>query len=128
MGKGKVQKAKAAEEVARAQVLQSENDFRRKVFTDVGQFNNQKQQCVVSRRAMLISQERYDLMVDKFRKGNASVLELNTARSECDSAKKKYVSDISSYWNYYYTLRQCTLYDFIDRRDIDVDINEMIEK
>jgi outer membrane protein TolC len=128
LGKGKVQKAKAAEEVVRAQVLQSENDFRRKVFTAVGQFNNQKQQCVVSKRAMLIAQERYELMEDKFRKGNASVLELNTARSESDSAKKKYVQDISGFWNFYYELRQCTLYDFIDRKDIDIDINEMIEK
>ena len=128
LGKGKVQKAKAAEEVVRAQVLQSENDFRRKIFTAVGQFNNQKQQCVVSKRAMLIAQERYELMEDKFRKGNASVLELNTARSESDSAKKKYVQDISGFWNFYYELRQCTLYDFIDRKDIDIDINEMIEK
>ena len=106
----------------------SENDFRRKIFTAVGQFNNQKQQCVVSKRAMLIAQERYELMEDKFRKGNASVLELNTARSESDSAKKKYVQDISGFWNFYYELRQCTLYDFIDRKDIDIDINEMIEK
>ena len=128
LGKGKVQKAKAAEEVVRAQVLQSENDFRRQIFTSVGQFNNQKQQCMVSRRAMLIAKERYELVVDKFRSGNASVLDLNNARSENDSARKKYVSDISSYWNYYYTLRQYTLYDFIDRRDIDIDINEMIEK
>ena len=42
LGKGKVQKAKAAQEVVRAQVQKSENDFRRKMFTAVGQFNNQR--------------------------------------------------------------------------------------
>ena len=52
LGKGKVQKAKAAQEVVRAQVQQSENDFRRQIFTAVGQFNNQRHQCSVSKRAM----------------------------------------------------------------------------
>ena len=64
LGKGKVQKAKAAEEVVKAQNLQDENDFRRKIFTAVGQFNNQRQQCVASKRAMEIASERYSLMMD----------------------------------------------------------------
>ena len=63
MGKGKVQKAKAAQEVVRAQVVQSGNDYRRTIFTAVGQFNNQRHQCSVSRRAMLIAKERYELMM-----------------------------------------------------------------
>ena len=49
LGKGKVQKAKAAQEVVRAQVQQSENDLRRQIFTAVGQFNNQRHQCSVSK-------------------------------------------------------------------------------
>ena len=40
LGKGKVQKAKAAQEVVKAQVQQSENDYRRQMFTAVSQFNN----------------------------------------------------------------------------------------
>ena len=79
LGKGKVQKAKAAQEVVKAQVQQSENDFRRQIFTAVGQFNNQKHQCSVSLRAMQIAKERYELMMEKFRSGKASVMELNTA-------------------------------------------------
>ncbi|MCM1502621.1 MAG: TolC family protein [Bacteroidales bacterium] len=127
LGKGKVQKAKAAEEVVRAQVLQSENDFRRKVFTAVGQFNNQRQQCSSSRRARDIADERYMLMMERFRSGSATVTELNTAQSEHDSATQQYVNDLSSFWNYYYSIRQLTLYDFIGGHDIDVDPEEMIE-
>lgn len=55
LGKGKVQKAKAAQEVVKAQVQQSENDYRRQMFTAVSQFNNQRQQCLVSHKAMLIA-------------------------------------------------------------------------
>lgn len=127
LGKGKVQKAKAAQEVIKAQNIQSENDFRRTIFTAVGQFNNQRQQCRASRRAMEIAAERYSLMMDKFRSGGATVTDLTNAQNDSDSALSKYISDLGNYWNYYYTLRKLTLYDFIAGRDIDIDVKEMVE-
>ena len=126
LGKGKVQKAKAAQEVVKAQVQQSENDYRRQLYTAVNQFNNQRQQCLVSRKAMYIASERYELTMHRFREGNASVTDLNTAQSENDSALRQYISDLSNFWTYYYTLRQHTLYDFIKGRDLEIDIYEMI--
>lgn len=125
-GRGRIEKAKAAEEVVKAQVQQSENDHRRKIFSAVGQFNNQRGQCLVSRRALTIAQERYDLVMDKFRGGGASVLELNTARSENDNARKQYLSDLAVFWTSYYTLRKETLFDFLSGEDIAIDENEMI--
>lgn len=126
LGKGKVQKAKAAQEVVRAQVQQNENDFRRQMFTAVSQFNNQRQQCSVSRKAMNVAQERYELMMHRFREGNASVTDLNMAQTENDSAQRQYISDLSNFWTFYYTLRQYTLYDFINGHDLEIDVNEMI--
>ncbi|MGM9738974.1 MAG: TolC family protein [Candidatus Cryptobacteroides sp.] len=127
LGKGKVQKAKAAEEVVRAQVEQSRNDRRRTIYTAVGQFNNQAAQCSVSRRAMDVAGERYELTMESFRAGKASVTDLNTARSENDSALRKYVNDISDYWNYYYKLRQYALYDFIADNDLQLDEDELLD-
>ena len=127
LGKGKVQKAKAAQEVVKAQVQQSENDYRRQLYTAVNQFNNQRQQCLVSRKAMYIASERYELTMHRFREGNASVTDLNTAQSENDSAQRQYISDLSNFWTYYYTLRQHTLYDFIKGCDLEIDIYEMIK-
>ena len=126
LGKGKVQKAKAAQEVVKAQVQQSENDYRRQMFTAVSQFNNQRQQCLVSRRAMNVALERYQLTMHRFREGNATVTDLNMAQTENDSALRQYISDVSSFWTYYYTLRRLTLYDFISGKDLEVDIYEMI--
>ena len=126
LGKGKVQKAKAAQEVVRAQVQQSENDFRRQVFTAVSQFNNQRQQCMVSRKAMQVASERYELTMHRFREGNATVTDLNMAQTENDSAIRQYISDVSNFWTFYYQLRQCTLYDFIKGRDLEINVNEMI--
>ena len=53
--------------------------------------------------------------------------DLNTARTENDDAMSKYINDLSSYWNYYYTLRKLTLYDFIAGRDLDVDFEEIVK-
>lgn len=126
LGRGKVQKAKAAEEVVKAQVEQSRNDRRRTIYTAVGQFNNQAAQCSVSRRAMEVAGERYELTMESFRAGKASVTDLNTARSENDSARRKYVNDISDFWNYYYKLRQYALYDFIAGDDLRLDEEELL--
>ena len=93
----------------------------------MGQFNNQRQLCDVSRRAAAIAQERYELVMDKFRSGTASVTDLNTARTESDNATQKYVRDIASFWNYYYTLRKLTFYDFIAGDDLTVNYEEMTQ-
>ena len=126
LGKGKVKKAEAAAEVVRAQVEQAENDKRISLFTAVGQFNNQRQQCRVSCRAAAIAEERYALIMEKFRTGKATVTDLNTARGENDAAMQKYVEDVSKFWDYYYTLRKLTLYDFIAGEDIDVSFEEIV--
>lgn len=127
MGKGRVKEAEAHEEAVKAQITQAENDYRRSVFSAVGQFNKQRGQCIVSERAARIAQERYSLTMDKFRAGSASVTDLNTAQSENDEAAVKYITDLSNFWNYYYALRKLTLYDFLEGHDIDVDFENMTE-
>ena len=124
-GKGRVKRAEANADVVKAHVEQAENDKRISLFTAVGQFNNQRQLCDVSRRAAAIAQERYSLVMDRFRSGKATVNDLNTARTESDSAIQKYINDISSFWTYYYTLRKLTLYDFLRGDDLTVDYDEM---
>ena len=39
----------------------------------------------------------------------------------------KYINDLSNFWNYYYTLRQLTLYDFMKNKDIEVDFEELLK-
>ena len=126
-GKGRVKKAQARADVVKAQVEQAENDKRIAIFTAVGQFNNQRQLCEVSRRAADIAQERYKLVMERFRSGKASVQDLNTARTESDAAVQKYVDDISRFWTSYYTLRKLTLYDFLTGDDLTVNYEEMTD-
>lgn len=127
LGRGRVKKAEAAADVVRAEVEQAESDYRRNVYKAVGQFNSQRQQCMVSKRASGIARERYELMMEKFRNGTASVTDLNTAQNENDAAVSRYITDLSNFWNYYYELRQLTLFDFLSGKDIDVDFEELVE-
>lgn len=127
LGRGRVKEAEAHAAAVKAQVEQAENDYRRQVYTAVGQFNSQRQQCMASERASRVALERYSLVMDRFRRGTASVTELNTAQSECDTATEKYIEDLSSYWNCYYAIRQLTLFDFIGGKDIEVDFEELIK-
>lgn len=126
-GKGGVKKAQAAADVVKAQIRQAENDYAVSIFTAVSQFNNQYNQCNVSRRARDISANRYELVREKFRSGTASVTDLGNARSDRDNAQTRYVRDICNFWSYYYALRKLTLYDFESGADIDVDFDEMVE-
>jgi len=125
LGKGRVKEAEAQADVVRAKVEQAEADYRRSVFTAVGQFNKQRDQCMVSRRAGEISQRRYDLMTEKFKTGGVTVTELITAQNEKDEAQTKYMTDLGNYWKYYYELRKLTLHDFIEGEDLDVDYEEL---
>lgn len=127
MGKGRVKEAQARAAVVKAQVEQAENDYKRQIFTAVSKFNSQRQQCLASEKASVIAKERYALVMEKFRAGTASVTDLNTAQSECDSATRKFISDQSDFWNYYYSLRQLTLFDFTKGRDIKINFEELIK-
>lgn len=127
MGRGRVKEAQAQAAVMRAQVEQAESDFRRQVYTAVGQFNSQREQCMASKHASRIAMERYGLVMQRFRDGTASVTDLNTAQNECDSAMDKYITDLGNYWNYYYTLRQLTLYDYGKDKSIEVDFTELLK-
>jgi len=97
------------------------------MYTAVSQFNNQRQQCLVSEKAKEIASERYELTMHRFREGNATVTDLNMAQTENDSALRQYISDISNFWIFYYRLRQYTLYDFIKGCDLEIDVKEMIQ-
>lgn len=126
LGKGKVQKAIAALEVVKAQTSQSENDLKRQIFNSVGQFNYQRSQCLISKRAAEIAEERYYIVIERFRNAGASVTELTDAQQDRESSSLKYIEDQSNFWKFYYSLRKLTLYDFISGTNIDVQFEEMI--
>ena len=128
MGKGRVRMAKARADMVRNQIEQDETDYRHTIYTLIEQFHNQRNQCIVAARAREVAESRYAMAMENFRRGTVSVTDMNTAQTEKDQASQTYVSALADFWNYYYSLRRKTLYDFISHTDISVEFDRLIEE
>lgn len=126
--KGKVMMAKANLDLVRTQKEQADNDYLQQVKRDVIQFGAQATLCRTSTKAMQISSERYDVTKKRFEAGTISVTELNTAINELEAAKIQYIEQLKNYWTYYYTLRRYTLYDWVHKRDLIADYDNIIKQ
>ena len=127
LGKGKVQMAKTQQEIILTQVEQEIMDRRQDIYIRVVQFNAQSKQCDVSQKADGIAAERFELALQRFRNGSISILDINTAQNERDEASAQYIEELANYWNYYYSLRKDTLYDYIYGKDLDAEFDKLIE-
>lgn len=128
MGKGRVRMARAKSEMVRSQIEQDEADYRHTIYTLIEQFHNQRNQCAVAARAREVAERRYAIALENFRRGTVSVTDMNTAQTEKDEANQTYVSALADFWNYYYSLRRKTLYDFISHTDISVEFDKLIKE
>ena len=128
MGRGRVKMAQSRADVVAAQVDQAFTDHEQNVLINVLQFNNQVYQCATSQKADQIAQERYQICLDKFANATLSVTELNLAQSEKDNAVKRHISDLRSYWSYYFELRRMCLFDFMTGKDISVEFDKLVDR
>lgn len=129
LGRGRIRMAEAERKVTLTEIEQEEIKFRQDIFIKVVEFNNQIKQCNVARKAVDISRERYQILLERFATtGAVSVTDLNTAQGEMESANSKYISELSSYWSSYYEIQKLSLYNYIEDRDIDAEFDEIIDK
>ncbi len=127
-GRGQYRMAQSAEEVIKTNVLQAQTDFEQEVFLQVMQFNLQDDQLLIATKADTIAQRRYEVTKQRFLIGKIDVLDLNVALEEKDVARRQYVQALRNYWNYFYSLRTLTLYDWITDRKLEEDFNEILLK
>ncbi|HYX08019.1 MAG TPA: TolC family protein [Bacteroidales bacterium] len=127
LGRGRYKMAESSQDVVRTQVEQNRIDFQQNIFLQVMRFNLQDDQLMIAAKADTIAQLRYDVTKQRFLIGKIDVLDLNVAQSEKDVAKRGYISALRNYWNYFYTLRQITLYDFISDKPLDTDFDQLLK-
>ncbi len=126
VGKGRVRMAQAQMEVVRTQQEQAHQDYLQELRKKVMQFNAQPTQCRDALRAQEIAQERYDIMRKRYEAGTVTVTDLNTAQQEMTSARAQYISQLHTFWEDYYGLQKSTLYDWTTKRNITVDVDEVL--
>jgi outer membrane protein TolC len=126
-GWGKVKMAQSNRELVDVQVKQAKLNFEQNIFLQVMQFNLQSEQLKIAAKADTIAQYRYDVTKQRFLIGKIDVLNLNDALKEKDNSKRGYIDALRSYWNYFYTLRQLTQYDFINEKPLLEDFGKLAQ-
>ncbi len=122
LGAGKVKVARSQKKVIEANAEKTINSLKESITYQVLQFNRQDAQCDISQQAARIGEARYESAKQRFINGTISVMELNNAQTEMNSAKQRYLKDIGDYWMYYYNIRSLSLYDYINEQLLDADI------
>ena len=75
------------------------------------------------------ARRRYEVAMKMYLAGMSTVLDLNAATSEKDSARRGYISAMQNYWTLYYGLRSMTQYDFRHGCSLEheLDIEKIVE-
>lgn len=107
-GKGQVKVAKSQRDLAYTQAEQGMNDFRQNLNKVVMQFNMQARKVDVASRTNQLAAHRYEIARRLYIGGRNTILDLNVALSEKDSATRAYISSIRTFWTLYYTIRSLT--------------------
>ena len=118
-GRGQVQLARSNLDLTNTQIEQSTMSFEQNVVKVVKQFNLQNRRVTIAHKTMLTAAQRYDVARRLYVMGKSTILDLNSAIGEKDSAYRGYVSALSTYWSLFYALRSLTAYDFQWRLPIE---------
>ncbi|MDE6339237.1 MAG: TolC family protein [Muribaculaceae bacterium] len=124
--RGKVKVAESNRKVTESRLRQERADFAQNIFILVERYRNQMRQLEISRRADEIAARRYSTNVETFMIGKISTLDLNDSRVSKDEARREYINELYSFWNYYYQIRSLTLWDYARAKDIDADFEKDI--
>ena len=112
LGKGRIRQAKTNAELVRSSVEQAKIDFDQKVFVTVANFNLNKKQLVVKKRANEVAEKRFFVTKQRYLLGKILITDLQIAQQEKDRALINYINSIRSFWVSYYNVRKLTHYDY----------------
>jgi outer membrane protein TolC len=127
LSRGKYRMAESSLELAQVQANQSLVDFQQNLFLDVEQFNLQKNQVAIAAKSDTVAMKRFEVTKQRFLIGKIAILDLNDADSRKDQNRRAYIQSLQNYWNYYYNIRNLTLFDFINRKPLETDYEKLLQ-
>ncbi|MDR2448569.1 MAG: TolC family protein [Prevotellaceae bacterium] len=126
-GRGRVQMAKSNQEVVKNQIEQAYADFEEDVALKVRQFNMQETQFRIAAKSDTIAQKRYDVSKARFLIDKITITDMNNAQLDRDRSQQNYITALRNYWNFYYTIRQLSLYDYIEDKPLETDFDLLVK-
>ena len=117
-GKGRIRVARSNVDLVDTQAEQGIKDFELNVCKMVRQFNLQAYRVAVAAKTDKTAERRYEVARRLYILGKSTILDLNAAITEKDTARRNYIIALKTYWSLYYGLRSMTGYDFEQRCSI----------
>jgi outer membrane protein TolC len=111
-GKGRISVAKSNRDMVYTQVEQDRTNFELNVLKLVKQFNLQANRVRVAAKTDYTANRRNDVARKLYILGRSTILDMNAAISEQNTARRNYINALFNYWQLFYTIRSITLYDF----------------
>ncbi len=116
--KSRIKTAEANYQLEQYTVEQDRVNFQQEVYTQVKTLEMLRDQVKITQKADDISQRRYNIAKNRYLIGKISITDLTIALTEKDQAKRDYINSLGNFWQAYYNLRQLTLYDFKENKEI----------
>jgi outer membrane protein TolC len=126
-GKGNYRMAQSSLELSQVQVAQSRADFQQNLSLDVEQFNMQKNQVAIAAKSDTVAMRMYEVTKQRFMIGKIAILDLNNADTRKDQNRRAYIQSLQNYWNYFYNIRGLALYDFVNKKPLETDYENLLE-
>ncbi len=120
--KGRVRVARSNVDLVDTQAEQGMKDFELNVCKMVRQFNLQAYRVAVAAKTDCTADRRHDVARRLYILGKSTILDLNAAITEKDTARRNYIIALKTYWSLYYGLRSMTGYDFLRKTEISCTI------
>lgn len=127
LGRGRYKMAQSSLELAQVQYEQAIIDFQQNLYLDVEQFNLQAAQVAIAAKSDTVAMKRYEVTKQRFLIGKIAVLDLNDADTRKDQNRRAYVQSLQNYWNYFYNIRNLTLFDFINKKPLETDYEKLLD-
>jgi len=112
LGKGRIRQAKTNAELVKSTIEQEKIDFDQEIFVTVANFNLNKKQLAVSKRANEVADKRFFVSKQRYLLGKTLITDLQIAQQEKDRSLINYINAYRSFWVSYYDVRKLTHYDF----------------
>jgi outer membrane protein TolC len=127
LGRGKYKMAQSSLELAQVQQQQALIDFQQNLYLDVEQFNLQKDQVAIAAKSDTVAARMFEVTKQRFLIGKIAILDLNNADTKKDQNKRAYLQELQNYWDYFYNIRVLTLYDFLNKKPLETDYENLLQ-
>ncbi len=127
LGRGKYKMAQSSLELAQVQQQQALIDFQQNLYLDVEQFNLQKDQVAIAAKSDTVAARMYEVTKQRFLIGKIAILDLNNADTKKDQNKRAYLQELQNYWDFFYNIRVLTLYDFLNKKPLETDYENLLQ-